>query len=93
MTNLDKHTWALSADERHAIKWAEERGFSVTIKKRYLSKTDFEIEKDGVKFSFSLAVNSNNVADYMNHIEKQFAMYIELLELREQVKNQNTKQE
>lgn len=84
MKNLDKHEWEFDKGEKYAIKWFEDRGFDVTIKRRYISKTIFEVTKDGVTDNFQLPQGLSSV-DYKQVMEaygKSFDTLKELVELR-----------
>ena len=84
MRNLDKHEWEFCKGEKYAIKWLEEHGFDITIKKRYISKTKIEVEKDGTVYDFSLPLGDPKISykKVMEQFEKNFAMYCELQKLR-----------
>lgn len=61
MVNLDKHEWDFDAHEKYAIQYLEERGFEVTIKKRYISKDKIVISKEGFKYEAELPLGQKGI--------------------------------
>ena len=58
--------WESSKDERYAEKWWTDHGFSWTLKKRFVSKSVYEISKDGVKMNYEIPnVGNMNMKDFM----------------------------
>lgn len=46
--------WDSSKDERYAEKWWTEHGYSWTLKKRFISKSVYEISKDGITHDYEV---------------------------------------
>lgn len=79
--------WDLSKEEKYAISWFEENGYSWSIKKQYVSKTIFEVSKDGVtdKFELPQGVVFKNIKGYMEQYGRNWEVLCELQRLREEV--------
>ena len=77
-----------SKEEKFAIKWFEENGYSGRIIKQYISKTIFEISKDGIadKFELPQGIVFKNIKGYMEQYKKNWEMLCELQRLREEAK-------
>lgn len=88
MIDITKQKWNFSKEEKYAIKWLNEHGFSGELKKQYISKTVFSVCKDGVQDSFELpqGLKKMNVKKYMEQFSKNWGMLVELNKLREAVK-------
>ena len=76
MQNNDKKEWALSDPELYAVKWLEDRGYAVTIEKRYLPKDHMTAEKDGYKMDFELPLGDPKIrySKVMEQVESDFIM-------------------
>lgn len=87
MIDISKQKWNFSKEEKFAIKWFNEHGYNGELKKQYLSKTVFVIEKDGVVGEFSLPQGIKiDIAKYMDSYEKNWNMLCELQRLRNEAK-------
>lgn len=86
MVNLDKHEWDFSNGEKYAISWLEEHGFDVTINKRYISKDDMTVSKDGISDKFSLPLGNPkiNYKNIMEQFDRNWKMLCELQKLKTQ---------
>ena len=71
-----------SSVEVKAEKWMKENGFQFLVLKQYISKTIYEIEKDGFKTKFELPMSVADVKKYMELYKKDFEMQIKLKEFR-----------
>lgn len=71
-----------SSVEVKAEKWMKENGFQFQVLKQYISKTIYEIEKNGFKTKFELPMSVMNVKKYMELYKKDFETQLELKELR-----------
>jgi len=91
MTDLKNKKWDFSAEEKYAIEWFEEHGFSVTLERQFISKTKFTVVKGGVADHFELpqGMKNFNVKKYMEQYEKSFARLCDLQMLRKQVAEQS----
>lgn len=89
MIDTSNAKWDFSKEEKFAIKWFEENGYSGRIIKQYISKTIFEIEKDGVtdKFELPQEIEFKNIKGYMEQYKKNWEMLCELQRLREEAKS------
>lgn len=47
MIDISNAKWDFSKEEKYAIKWLNENNFDGKIIKQYISKTVFEISRDG----------------------------------------------
>ena len=65
-------------------KWFNKNGFDGKIVKQYVSKTIFEISKDGIldKFELPQGIIFKNIKAYMEQFMKNWDMYCELYKLR-----------
>lgn len=54
MVDVSNAKWELSKDELYALEWFKANNFHATLKKQYVSKTVFEISKDGIIDTFEL---------------------------------------
>lgn len=81
--------WDFSKEERYAIRWFAENGYTGRIVKQYISKTVFEISKDGVtsKFEIPQGIDLKNVKKYMEQYRKNWKVLCELQDLRNQMKS------
>ncbi len=52
-------------NEKYAIKWLENHGFEYEIKKQYMSKTVFELTKDGLTYKWELPYGVTDMRAYM----------------------------
>lgn len=88
MIDISNAKWDFSKEEKYVIKWFEENGFSGKVIKQYISKTIFEISKDGItdKFELSQGVVLKNIKRYMEQYEKSWNLLCELQRLRNEAK-------
>lgn len=88
MIDTSNAKWDFSKEEKFAIKWFEENGYSGRIIKQYISKTIFEISKDGIadKFELPQGIVFKNIKGYMEQYKKNWEMLCELQRLREEAK-------
>lgn len=87
MKNLDKHEWDWNKDERYAINWLENRNYSVTITKRYMTKTIMQVEKDGITEELHLTFGKKNLGHKaMEQFERTFEIKCENIRLKEELK-------
>ena len=89
MVDITNAKWDLSKKEKSAIKWLDDNGYNGKILKQYVSKTIFEISKDGITDNFELpqSIDSKQIKNYMEQFQKNWNMLCELKKLR-QMKNQ-----
>lgn len=87
MKNLDKHEWDLNKDERYAIDWLENRNYSVTITKRYMTKTIMQVEKDGITEELHLTFSEKSLGQTaMKQFERTIEIKRENIRLKEELK-------
>ncbi|MCD8008210.1 MAG: hypothetical protein LUF68_04660 [Clostridiales bacterium] len=86
MIDLTKKKWDFSKEEQYAVDWFDKNGYNVTLKKQFISKTIFLVEKDGIEDSFELllTIKGLNIREYMENYRKQWDMLVELRQLRAQ---------
>ena len=95
MTNLDRHEWEFSRDEKYAIRWLKEHGFSVTLNRRYVSVDHFTVSRDGVTDQFSLPLGDPKI-DYRRYMEqygRNFDLLCELERLRRQFRSSDQEEQ
>lgn len=76
--------WNFSKEEKFTIKWFNENGYDGKLIRQYVSKTIFEISKDGVKDKFELpqGIVFHNIKNYMEQFRKNWNMLCELQTLK-----------
>ena len=89
MIDTSNAKWDFSKEEKFAIKWFEENGYNGKIIKQYISKTIFEISKDGItdKFELPQGIRFKNIKGYMEQYRKSWTLLCELHRLREKTEN------
>jgi hypothetical protein len=75
-----------SKNEKYVIKWLNDNQFEGKIVKQYVSKTIFEIEKDGIVDKFELPRGIENISAYMKQYKKNWNMLCELHKLNNLLK-------
>ena len=87
--DISNAKWDFSKEEKFAIKWFEENGFTGKIVKQYVTKTIFEISKDGITDMFELpqGVVFKNIKGYMEQYRRNWSINLELRDLRNKVKD------
>lgn len=88
MIDTSKQKWDFSKEEKYAVEYLNEHGFSGELEKQCISKTVFSICKDGVQDCFELpqGLKKMDVKKYMEQFSKNWEMLVELVKLREAVK-------
>ena len=89
MIDITNAKWDLSKEEKSVIKWLDDNEYNGKILKQYVSKTVFEISKDGITDNFELpqGIDFKKIKSYMEQFQKNWNMLCELKKLR-QMKNQ-----
>ena len=89
MIDTSNAKWDFSKEENYAIQWFNDNGYDGNIIKQYISKTIFEISKDGIteKFELPQGMEFKNVKGYMEQYKKNWKMLCELQRLREEAKS------
>lgn len=89
MIDITNAKWDLSKEEKSVIKWLDDNKYNGKILKQYVSKTVFEISKDGITDNFELpqGIDFKQIKSYMEQFQKNWNMLCELKKLR-QMKNQ-----
>ena len=87
--DISNAKWDFSKEEKFAIKWFEDNGFTGKIVKQYVTKTIFEISKDGITDRFELpqGVVFKNIKGYMEQYRRNWSINLELRNLRNKVKD------
>lgn len=87
--DISNAKWDFSKEEKFVIKWFEENGFTGKIVKQYVTKTIFEISKDGITDRFELpqGVVFKNIKGYMEQYRRNWSINLELRDLRNKVKD------
>lgn len=81
--------WDFSKEEKFAIQWFNDNGYDGKIIRQYVSKTIFEVSKDGItdKFELPQGIVFKNIAGYMEQYKKNWKLTCELHQLRKEVGN------
>lgn len=89
MIAVSNAKWDFSKEEKYAIKWLEENGYEGKIVKQYISKTVFEICKDGIadKFELTQGVKTMNIGKYMEQFAKNWQMLCKLNAMKKEKNN------
>ena len=89
MIDTSNAKWDFSKEEKFAIKWFEENGYNGKIIKQYISKTIFEISKDGItdKFELPQGIVFKNIKGYMEQYRQNWNLLWKLHRLREEIDN------
>ena len=88
MIDISNVKYDFSKEEEYAIKWFNDNGFDGKIIKQYVSKTIFEISKDGMtnKFELPQGIAFKNIKGYMEQYRQNWNLLCELQILREKIK-------
>ena len=91
MINISNAKWDFSKEEKYVIDWFNKNGFDGKMVKQYISKTVFEISKDGIsdKFELPQGIVFKNIKAYMEQFMKNWDMYCELCELRKHTEEED----
>lgn len=73
--------WAASHIEKYAEKWFTENGFKFELVKQYMSKTVYDVHKNGITDRFHLPNEVTDPKGYMELFNKSFEL-LEKLEKR-----------
>lgn len=65
-------------NDEYAMKWFVENGFNYSIQKQCVSKTVFDVDKDGITDKFELHNGVTDIEKYMQFYEKIFVLKQEL---------------
>ena len=92
MIDTSNAKWDFSKEEKFAIKWFEENGYNGKIIKQYISKTIFEISKDGItdKFELPQGIVFKNIKGYMEQYRQNWNLLCKLHRLREEIEKRRT---
>ncbi len=82
MIDISNAKWSFSKEENYAIEWFNKNGFSGKITKQYITKTIFEISKNGVTDRFELPQDLKNIPRYMEQFNRNWEIFCELQQLR-----------
>lgn len=83
MTDLTQQKWEFNKAEDYVIKRLEGNGFDVVLRKQYLSKTVFEIAKDGITFFLDVPRGVKDEVAFMEEAEKSFELHCKILKAKE----------
>lgn len=80
MTNLDKHQWEFSTEEKYVIDWLESNGYAVTINKRFITKDKITISKGGHSEDTEIPLGDHRIHydKIVKLIDKTFKMGVEI---------------
>lgn len=76
-----------SKNERYAEKWFKTNDFKYKLVKQYISKTVWEISKDGLTYRWELPYDVSDIHSYMKWCNRNHNMLVELNKLRKEVKH------
>lgn len=82
--------WDFSKEEKYVIQWFNDNGYDGKIIKQYISKTIFEISKDGItdKLELPQGIVFKNIKGYMEQYRRNWEILCELHELRKRDQKQ-----
>ena len=88
MIDASNAKWEFSKEEKFAIEWLNENGYDGKIVRQYVSKTIFEVSKDGItdKFELPQGVVFKNIKGYMEQFKQNWELLCELHRLRSEAK-------
>lgn len=88
MIDITNAKWDFSNEEKYVIKWFDDNGYDGKIVKQYVTKTIFEISKDGVSDRFELpqGIVITNLDGCMAQFKRNWEMLCQLQQLRKEVK-------
>lgn len=80
MIDTSNAKWDLSKEEKYAVKWFNNNGFDGELDKQLLSKTKFNISKNGVSDTFELpnGLEKVNIKNVMSDYARSFDMLCKL---------------
>ncbi|MBQ2396840.1 MAG: hypothetical protein II304_07410 [Bacteroidales bacterium] len=80
MIDTSNAKWDLSKEEKYAVKWFNDNGFDGELDKQLLSKTKFNISKNGVLDTFELpnGLEKVNIKNIMSDYARSFDMLCKL---------------
>ena len=67
--------WEPSAMEIYAEKWLKEHGFEFRLMKRYISKSIYEVSKNGLDCEYHIFSKVEDPAGYMDGFQKFWETY------------------
>lgn len=68
--------------EKGAEKWFKENGFDYKIIKQYISKTIYQVSKDGVTDKCEVLAAVTNISSYMESYGRSFELGKQIAELQ-----------
>ena len=75
-----------SKNEKYVIKWFKDNGFEIKKIKSYISKTKFEIVKNGEKQLFELPFGIQDIKKYMGIFKKDYEIKQEIKDMKMKLK-------
>lgn len=82
--------WESSKDELYAERWWTEHGYTWTLKKRFISYSQYEISKDGMAITYDIpstpGINMKKFMEGPAGFTASWSQHIILNDLRQQVK-------
>lgn len=72
-------------NEKYVEKWFKENGFDFRLIKQYMSKTKYEISKDGITITFELISGVDDIKGYMKMFNESFEMRKEIMRMKEEL--------
>lgn len=82
MIDISNAKWDFSKEENYAIEWLNKNGFSGKITKQYITKTIFEISKNGITDRLEFPQDLKNIRRYMEQFNRNWEILCELQQLR-----------
>lgn len=88
MIDTSKAKWDFDYNEKYAIKYWDNNGYSGELKRQYVTKTVFVIRKDGTELQWAIysVTKPRDMKKCMEQFEFAFNLHRDLEELREEVK-------
>jgi len=71
-----------SKNEKYAEQWFDKNGFEFKLIKQHISKTKYEVSKDGIVETFELPSAVTDCKKYMELFDKSFEMKKQIVQMR-----------
>lgn len=83
MIDTSKAKWMVYPEEKQAILWLDDHGFSGELTKQHSSKTVFTVSKDGITTTLEVpSKGRGSVLKCMETFEQNFAILAENIRLK-----------
>ena len=79
--------WEATKNERYAEKWFKDNGFEFKLIKQYVSKTVYEVRKDGLVEKFELLNGVTDIKKYMGQFAYSFGLALRIERAKKELKD------